>query len=85
MKKLSIKILLKRLAAKTPSFFKRVSAIGLTIATSATATKAYLVMNDVTIEWLNRYVEYGIIAGAISTFIAKMAVENPEELHNDSK
>lgn len=81
MAKLSLKILYKRLCMETPSFFKRVSRIGLTIAGACVSVEAYLSISGTQIEWLDKYLEYGIVAGAISTFIAKMAVEKPEDLH----
>lgn len=81
MKKLSLKILWKRLCLETPSFFKRVKLIGASLgATSLLITTTY---GDQVPVYLNRILEFGVVAGAVSILIAQFAVENPKDLHKD--
>jgi len=81
MKKVYLSVLWKRLCMETPSFFKRVSRIGLSIAGACIATQLYISANSVVIPWMEKILEYGIVIGAVSTFIAQFAVEKPEDLH----
>lgn len=82
-KKLSLRILWKRLCLKTPSFFRRVKIIGGTLG--ATALLVRSTYSEFIPEYLNKYLEYCIVAGAISILIAQFSVENPEDLHKDEK
>ena len=81
MKKLSLRMLFKRMCMKSPSFFERVAKIGLAIAGACIATKAYLGLANVNIDIVNTWLNYGIVGGGVSTFISTLTVENPEDLH----
>jgi len=83
MKKLSLRILWKRLCLESPSFFKRVKRIAASFAALCTAvTLAY---GEELPAWLGKVVEYGIVAGVVSIAIAQFTVENPEDLHKPNE
>lgn len=63
---------------KSPAFFRRVQYIGGSLGAGSLAFRA--MYTDVP-AYLERPLEYCIVAGAISIFIAKLTVENPEQIH----
>lgn len=67
---------------ETPSFFRRVRRIAAGF--SAFCTAVTLAYGDSLPGWLDKVIEYGIVAGVVSIAVSQLAVESPEDLHKNN-
>lgn len=72
-----MKTIWKRLKAKTPKFFKRVRAIGLSITGSAIGGLFY---KDQIHPLVAEYLSHALTVGVVLTFFASLPVDNPEDI-----